>query len=156
MFALILRSNLACLHRPFHACKNLACVFACIPEQVSVVRSVAHLGFHVVHSDIDVVWLRDPLPYFMEKYTLPGRVPAGCTIMNQPRACALLINRVLLAGADVWPHVLMHMTVGVDKTNMRLMLQHASHTHPQTTLCPWTPSPLRMRWEMTGLSATST
>lgn len=41
-------------------------------QKVAVVRAVNHLNFHVVHSDIDVIWRRDPFPYFREKYTIPG------------------------------------------------------------------------------------
>ncbi|KXZ42496.1 hypothetical protein GPECTOR_141g694 [Gonium pectorale] len=34
-------------------------------NKVHVIRTVYELGVHVVHSDADVVWFADPLPYFM-------------------------------------------------------------------------------------------
>jgi len=40
-------------------------------QKVLTVRLVNQLGFHVMHSDIDVTWFRDPMPYFLEKYTEP-------------------------------------------------------------------------------------
>jgi len=32
--------------------------------QIGIIEEVLGLGFHVLMSDVDVVWLRDPLPYF--------------------------------------------------------------------------------------------
>ncbi|GLC34363.1 hypothetical protein PLESTB_000737400 [Pleodorina starrii] len=40
-------------------------------QKVLVVRHVHHLGFHVINSDLDVVWLRNPLEHFLVKYTAP-------------------------------------------------------------------------------------
>ncbi|GAX81831.1 hypothetical protein CEUSTIGMA_g9259.t1 [Chlamydomonas eustigma] len=40
-------------------------------QKVLTVRHVHHMGYHVVQSDMDVVWFRDPLMYFNQKYTLP-------------------------------------------------------------------------------------
>ncbi|KAG2492009.1 hypothetical protein HYH03_009739 [Edaphochlamys debaryana] len=40
-------------------------------QKVLVVRHVHLLGFNVINSDIDVVWMRDPLQHFLVKYPLP-------------------------------------------------------------------------------------
>ncbi|GFR46128.1 hypothetical protein Agub_g7646 [Astrephomene gubernaculifera] len=34
-------------------------------RKVVVVSRMVHWGFNVIHSDVDVVWFRDPLPYFL-------------------------------------------------------------------------------------------
>ncbi|KAG2422501.1 hypothetical protein HXX76_015970 [Chlamydomonas incerta] len=34
-------------------------------RKVVVVSRIVHWGFNVIHSDVDVVWFRDPLPYFL-------------------------------------------------------------------------------------------
>ncbi|KAG2487324.1 hypothetical protein HYH03_014041 [Edaphochlamys debaryana] len=34
-------------------------------RKVQVVSRIVHWGFNVIHSDVDVVWFRDPLPYFL-------------------------------------------------------------------------------------------
>ncbi|KAG2433971.1 hypothetical protein HYH02_012433 [Chlamydomonas schloesseri] len=34
-------------------------------RKVVVVSRLVHWGFNVIHSDVDVVWFRDPLPYFL-------------------------------------------------------------------------------------------
>ncbi|KAG1665398.1 hypothetical protein FOA52_015808 [Chlamydomonas sp. UWO 241] len=38
-------------------------------QKVLTVRHVHQMGFHVLSSDLDVVWFRDPLSYFTEQYT---------------------------------------------------------------------------------------
>ncbi|KXZ54677.1 hypothetical protein GPECTOR_4g743 [Gonium pectorale] len=40
-------------------------------QKVLVVRHVHQLGFNVINSDIDVVWLRNPLHHFLVKYPEP-------------------------------------------------------------------------------------
>lgn len=40
-------------------------------QKVLTVRHVHHLGFSVVNSDIDVIWMRNPLSYFLVKYPDP-------------------------------------------------------------------------------------
>ncbi|EFJ47189.1 hypothetical protein VOLCADRAFT_92385 [Volvox carteri f. nagariensis] len=40
-------------------------------QKVLTVRHVHMLGFHVINSDMDVVWLRNPLEHFLVKYTEP-------------------------------------------------------------------------------------
>ena len=30
-----------------------------------MVEKIVDWGFNVMHSDVDVVWFRDPLPYFL-------------------------------------------------------------------------------------------
>lgn len=32
-----------------------------------MVRTVYNMGVHVIHSDADVVWFKDPLPYFISR-----------------------------------------------------------------------------------------
>ena len=34
-------------------------------RKVTVVEKIVDWGFNVMHSDVDVVWFRDPLPYFL-------------------------------------------------------------------------------------------
>lgn len=34
-------------------------------QKVLTVRHVHHLGFNVINSDMDVVWLRNPLEHFL-------------------------------------------------------------------------------------------
>ena len=35
-------------------------------------RAVYEHGFHIVHSDTDVTWFNDPLPYFMRAMSGPA------------------------------------------------------------------------------------
>jgi hypothetical protein len=56
------------------------------------VRSVAYLGFNVVHSDIDVVWFRDPYSYFMTKHTEPGESINQLNLMGQRGCVFVCIN----------------------------------------------------------------
>ncbi|KXZ42495.1 hypothetical protein GPECTOR_141g693 [Gonium pectorale] len=41
-------------------------------SKVHVIRAVYELGVHVVHSDADVVWFADPLPYLMAQLAVGG------------------------------------------------------------------------------------
>ncbi len=41
-------------------------------RRVSVVRAIHTLGLHVIHSSLEVVWMRDPLGYFLDTHTQPG------------------------------------------------------------------------------------
>ncbi|GFH17220.1 EF-hand domain-containing protein [Haematococcus lacustris] len=34
-------------------------------RKVTVVQQIVGWGFNVLHSDVDVVWFRDPLPYML-------------------------------------------------------------------------------------------
>ncbi|KAJ9506941.1 hypothetical protein QJQ45_016531 [Haematococcus lacustris] len=52
-------------------------------QKVAIVRSVNRLGFNVVHSDIDVVWFRDPLDFFTQQHTVPDYMVSMDPITTQ-------------------------------------------------------------------------
>lgn len=43
-----------------------------LPPLLQAVRRIVHLGFNVVHSDVDVVWFRDP-GHYLSKQVRPCR-----------------------------------------------------------------------------------
>ncbi len=43
-------------------------------NKVHVSRHVYRMGFHVVQSDGDVVWFRDPMPYFSQYFNGPAHL----------------------------------------------------------------------------------
>ncbi|GIL50740.1 hypothetical protein Vafri_6891 [Volvox africanus] len=43
-------------------------------NKVHVVRMVYELGFNIIHSDADVVWFRDPLPFFLSLLSGPAHI----------------------------------------------------------------------------------
>lgn len=73
------------------SCQELVCPRACaLPDssyawgsnhwkmttwnKVHVSRHVYGMGFHVVQSDGDVVWFRDPMPYFSQYFDGPAHL----------------------------------------------------------------------------------
>jgi hypothetical protein len=42
---------------------RLTCCFGVVAPQVYVVKSIYELGYHVLHTDADVTWWRDPMPW---------------------------------------------------------------------------------------------
>lgn len=40
-------------------------------------KNVYEMGVHVIHSDADVVWFNDPLPYFMSLMKTPVHIVIG-------------------------------------------------------------------------------
>ncbi|GIM04886.1 hypothetical protein Vretimale_9381 [Volvox reticuliferus] len=43
-------------------------------NKVHVVRMAYELGFNIIHSDADVVWFRDPLPFFLSRLSGPAHI----------------------------------------------------------------------------------
>ncbi|EFJ45068.1 hypothetical protein VOLCADRAFT_94533 [Volvox carteri f. nagariensis] len=43
-------------------------------NKVHIVKAVYEMGFHVIHSDADVVWFRDPLQFFLSQLTGPAHI----------------------------------------------------------------------------------
>ena len=57
-------------------------------RKVTVVEKIVDWGFNVMHSDVDVVWFRDPLPYFLGEpcKDIDVALSTGETLGQQGRA----------------------------------------------------------------------